>query len=117
MITDNERNDDGEGAFGVKWSGAGDWERQKGPTNYDAENQGFQKTENTHPATDLRDQRDKGSTVAKNQGYGSDYVTNVTTKAGNSNLNKETGLDSEELYGLNLEERKRQRTEAQINAS
>lgn len=82
---------------------------------YGAENQEFRKTGFTRPVTDLRDQGDKSNNAAKNQGYGNEFVTDISTKAGNPYLNKENGLDREELYGLNLEESKRQRTEAQIS--
>lgn len=42
------------------------------------------------------------------------YGNNVSAKAGNSNLSNDNGLDADELYGLNMEERKRQRIEAQF---
>ena len=99
-----------------KWlreEGDGDWGRRKRMDNYNTENQGFQKTDWSRSPIDLHDQRNKGNNSAKNQGYSGEYGSNVTAKAGNSNSSNTNGLDADELYGLNLEERKRQRKEAQ----
>lgn len=45
----------------------------------------------------------------------SNYGINMKRKEGNSNPVGFNGLDLEEQYGLNLEERKRQRSEADEN--
>lgn len=97
-----------------KWlraEGEGDWGRQEVRDTHRAENQGFQ----TRAATDGRSQRDKTHKKADILGYTNNYGTEMQLKEGNLNLNDSTGLDSDELYGLALEERKRQRVEAQLN--
>lgn len=49
-------------------------------------------------------------------GYSAVYGSNVS-KEGNPKISNTNGLDIDELYGLKLEERKRQRVEAQDKLS
>lgn len=98
-----------------KWlreEGDGDWGRQKGRDTHRAENQGFQNTRSTRPTTDLRVQRDSTNNKADISGYSVGYENNMQPNEGNSKMSNTNGLDSDELYGLNLEERKRQRVDA-----
>lgn len=98
-----------------KWlreEGDGDWGRQEGRDNHGAANQGFQNTEITRRTDDVRFQRNNVTGLADNSGYPAGQSNHMQSKEGNPNKGFNNGLDSEELYGLNLEERKRQRSEA-----
>lgn len=96
-----------------KWlreEGDGEWRRKEGKDNYEAENQGFQNTGLARPTTNLHIRGDN----ADKSGYVNADGNNLRSEAGKSKVDINNGLDSEELYGLNLEERKRQRIEAQF---
>ena len=68
-------------------------------------------------ATDLRDERRNATNKADISGYTVGYVHDKQAHEGNSNKNESNGSDQEELYGLSLEERKRQRTKTQVNVA
>lgn len=95
----------------------GDWGRKEGKGNHGVENQGFQTTKVSHQTEEVRDRKDNITNLADNRGYSVKLSNHVQAKVGNSKSGKNNGLDSDELYGLNLEERKRQRSEAHFTIS
>lgn len=103
---------------GSKWLiDDSDWGRQEGMNNHKADNQGFQKAEFTRPIDRSRFQRDNVMVIPDKSGYLNFPANNIQSREGNSNNIKNNGLDSEELYGLSLVERKRQRNEAHFTGS
>lgn len=103
-----------------KWlreDGDGDWGRQLGVDNSKAGHQGFQNRNSPRVDLSARVNRDNTFVFMDISGKSTSRVTNLENKEGNLNGNEADGLDSKEQYGLNLEDRKRQRSETYVNAA
>ncbi|KAL1803146.1 hypothetical protein ACET3Z_031793 [Daucus carota] len=93
-----------------KWlreDGAGEWSKQVGRDNVST-NTGFQNPTSTHPVTSTRIHRGGSTVHADISGHATYTTGSAEHKEGNSNVFECDGPDTDEHYGLNLEERKRQ---------
>lgn len=93
----------------------GEWGRQVERDNDKAVKLKFQKTNFRRTEEIMRDRRDSTAINAGNSGPSGLPIYNSKQKEGNLKDIGPDGLDSEEQYGLNLEERKRQRRESHDN--
>lgn len=103
-----------------KWlreDGDGDWGRQVGTGSSKAGSQGVQNPNFVHYGMSSRGARDQTTIFADNQGKFNLRDINQSHKEGNSNVVGLDGLDLEEQNGLIFEERKRRRSEFQVNAA
>lgn len=110
----------GAGGSKSKWlkdDGDDDWGRKVGLDNYKAENQGFQTPNFSSAGTPQRDFREKTTLFANIPDKSSFTSNNLKHRKGISKNSVTDGLDSKEQYGLNLEEIKRQRSEAHDSAT
>lgn len=95
-----------------------EWGRQDGGTKQGTTNQGFQKNNYSGQSDKSHNYRDGGSKTTQSDSLKerAGNIFNVEKEREGNTFNVQDnglyGLDSEELYGLNLEERKRQRSEA-----
>lgn len=105
-----------------KWlrdEGDGGWNRDSDKSNRfqeNQENQSFRDPNISHDDMHMRDQRGNVTTRADFSEKTGD-TANKSNLGGKSKTFESNGLDPEELYGLNMEERKRQRSEAHITTT
>lgn len=99
-----------------KWlreEGDEDWGRRTSMDNHNPDNQGFQNPDLVQSSRSRRINRDNTAGFNSNTGKANISADKQFHKEGNLNFVGPDGLDMDEYYGLNLEERKRQRSEAQ----
>ncbi|KAL8126745.1 hypothetical protein AgCh_013868 [Apium graveolens] len=101
------------GGVTSKWlrgDGDGAWGRQGEMDSSTAGNTGFQKSDPMR-AGSSRDNRERSTVPSDITGISNFGNNKVVHKGGNLNINGPEYLDLEEQYGLNLEDRKRQRSD------
>ncbi|KAL1829331.1 hypothetical protein ACET3Z_007743 [Daucus carota] len=95
----------------------GEWGRQAKTVFSNTDNQGIQNPDSSRVDRPTRVNREDTTVFTDISGNSKSRVINLEHKEGNSNVAGFDGPDSDEHYGLNLEDRKRQRSEAQVTGA